>query len=118
MDLETRRALAVMRSTVTRLRSTGQTTTTLALIDKPRHFQQAMTSIAVGTTTVAASWSVPIDGDYTVIATIIGAAANVGLLTAAQQPGSQTPTSCTVIVSNRTAGQIAAAVLDVLIHPV
>jgi len=103
---------------VAKIRSQTSTAATLALSDKPRHFQAPMTSIAVGTTTVAASWSVPIAGNYTVIATTIAAAANVGLLTAAQQPGSQTPTGCTIIVANRTAGQVAAAVLDVLAHPV
>jgi hypothetical protein len=121
VDLETRRAFAVMRNTVTRIRD-GNTATQLALAlslaDRPREFKQPLTAIAVGQSTVAVTWTMPIDGDYVVIPTIICAAPNVGLLTAGLQASSQTPTGCTVIVANRSAGQIAAAVLDVLIHPV
>lgn len=121
VDLETRRAFAVLRNTVTRIRTANtatQTALALSLADRPRHFQQALSSIVVGQTTVPVTWTLPIDGDYVVLPTVIAAASNVGQLFAALQANTQTPTGCTVIVSNRALLTIGAAVLDVLIHPV
>jgi hypothetical protein len=64
------------------------------------------------------TWQVPITtDDYAITVSVTCAAAAVGLLTAGVQPGSRTPTGCTIVVANRTGVELAAATFDVLAQP-
>jgi hypothetical protein len=83
----------------------------------PRRASFDLTNIAVGTHTVAVSWSVPIPGDFHVQVEVICGSAFVGLLTAGPTPTTKTPTGCTITVANRGGGPAAAAAFNVLAFP-
>ena len=84
----------------------------------PRNGGFAMTDIAVGVTAVPVTWQVPIPGAaYSLQISVVAGQAALGSLFAGLQAGSRTPTGCTILVKNTTAGVIAAASFDVLAFP-
>jgi hypothetical protein len=93
--------------------------TAVLLRTTPRRDSFVLLNIATGTaTTRAVTWQVPITtDDYAITVSVTCAAAAVGLLTAGVQPGSRTPTGCTIVVANRTGVELAAATFDVLAQP-
>jgi hypothetical protein len=96
----------------------AQAAAALALLRTPRRASLTLTDVPVGTHTEDVSWLVPIAGDYTVVTSPTTAGPFVGLLTAAVQAGSKTPTGCTLIVANRAQVPIGAASIDVLVFPI
>jgi len=80
-----------------------------------RHITVDLGNAASGATVVPITFAA-VTSTYSVQATLIVAAANVGQIFASLQAGSFTATGCNILVVNRTANPIAAG-LDVLIVP-
>lgn len=84
----------------------------------PRHASFDLSNVAVGTQEQAVSWTVPIAGDYQIVASPTTGATPAGFLTASVKAGTKTATGCTLIVANRSAATIVAATFDVLAFPI
>jgi hypothetical protein len=80
-----------------------------------RHITLDLGNAASGATVVPITFAA-VTSTYSVQATLIVAAANVGQIFASLQSGSATATGANILVVNRTANPIAAG-LDVLIVP-
>ena len=80
-----------------------------------RHITQDLGNAASGATVVPITFAA-VTSTYSVQATLIVAAANVGQIFASLLAGSATAAGCNILVVNRTANPIAAG-LDVVILP-